>query len=80
MSDYGSIYLIDTTYNPDRDATEVVFGYLEKEIELAGRIIKVRVIVNVPGGKEDNARVIEEGLKKAKSVLKSASQAPYEED
>ena len=31
MSDYGVIYLIDTQYNAERDATEVTLGYLEKE-------------------------------------------------
>ena len=34
MSDYGSLYLIDTTYNFERDATEVIFGYMEKEEQL----------------------------------------------
>ncbi len=80
MSDYGSLYLIDTTYNSDSDVTEGIFGYLEREKEVEGRIIKVRVIVNVPGGREDKAPVIEKGLITAKSVLKSASKAPYEED
>jgi len=80
MSDYGSFYLIETTYNAERDATEVVFGYLEREKEIEGRIMKVRVIVNVAGGKQDSAEVMEEAIKKAKSVLKSASKAPYEED
>ncbi len=80
MSDYNNLYLIETTYNSERDATEVIFGYLEKEKDLEGRNMKVRVIVSVPGGRDDIAPVIEEGLKKAKSVLKSASKAPYEED
>lgn len=80
MSDYGSLYLIDTTYNSERDATEVVFGYIEKEKEIQGRNMKIRVIVNVSGGKDDMASVIEEGLKKAKSVLKKASKATFEED
>ena len=80
MSDYNSLYLIETTYNSDRDATEVVFGYLEKEKDVEGRNMKVRVIVNVLGGKGDTAAVIEEGLNKARTVLKSASKAPYNED
>jgi hypothetical protein len=80
MSDYGSLYLIDTTYNSDSDVTEVIFGYLEREKEVEGRIRKVRVIVNVPGGRVDKAPIIEKGLITAKSVLKSASKAPYEED
>jgi hypothetical protein len=29
MSDYGSLYLIGTSYNSERDATEVIFGYAE---------------------------------------------------
>ena len=45
-------------------------------MELEGRGMNVRVIVNVPGGKEDRARVVKEGLKKAKSVQKSASDTP----
>jgi|GEM_PF-1547374 len=80
MSDYNSLYLIDTTYNSDRNATEVVFGYIEQEKDIEGRNMKVRVIVNVPGGKDDIAAVIKEGLKKARSVLISASKASYDED
>ena len=80
MSDYGSIYLIESTYNSDRDATELVFGYLERDKDVEGRIMKVRVTVNVPGGKGDSASLIEEGFKKTKSLLLSASKAKYEED
>lgn len=80
MSDYNTLYLIDSTYNSERDATEVIFGYLEKEKEIVGRNMKVRVIVSVPGGKDNLASVIKEGLKKAKHVLISASKASYEED
>ena len=35
MSDYGSLYLIETSYNSGRDATEVIFGYMEN-IECKG--------------------------------------------
>ena len=80
MSDYGSIYLIESTYNSERDATELVFGYLERDKDVEGRIMKVRVTVNVPGGKGDKAALIEKGLKKTKPLLISASKAEYEED
>ena len=58
MSDYGSIYLIETTYNSERDATEVIFGYMEKEKSLAGRSMSVRLIVNVPGCKDNEKKAI----------------------
>ena len=80
MSDYGSLYLIEASYNAERDATELVFGYIVKEKDVAGRNMKLRVIVNVPGGGKGVEPVLKEGLKKARAVLKSASKAPYEKD
>ena len=80
MSDYGSLYLIESSYNADRDATELVFGYIAKEKDVEGRYKKARVIVNVNGGREGEETVLEEGLKKARAVLKAAAKAPYNED
>ena len=80
MSDYGSLYLIESTYNPERGATELVFGYIAKEKDVEGRNMKIRAIVNVKGGGEGVESVLEEGLKKARAVLKSASKASYEKD
>jgi hypothetical protein len=78
MSDYGTIYLIDTDYNAERDVTEVSFGYLEKEEKLKGRIRTLRVIVNVPGHRDDRKGAVEEGLKVAREFISRAVQAPYE--
>ena len=78
MSDYGSLYLIETSYNSVRDATEVIFGYMEKEKTIIGRILSVRVIVNIPGCRDNESRAVERGLKKARRILKSASQAPFD--
>ena len=80
MSDYGSIYLIETTYNSERDATEVIFGYMEKERSLVGRSMSVRLIVNVPGCKDNEKKAINKGLAKARKLLESCAKAPYEED
>ena len=66
MSDYGSLYLIETSYNFDRDATEVIFGYLKQDRTIVGRISSIRVIVNIPGCGENEdcnitVRVFERG-------------------
>lgn len=42
MSDCCNLYLIDTLYNAERDATEVTFGYIEKEEDVKGRIMSLR--------------------------------------
>jgi len=80
MSDYGSLYLIETNYNSERDATEVIFGYMEKEKTIIGRISSVRVIVNIPGCRDNQFKAVERGLKKARKILESASQAPLDND
>lgn len=80
MSDYGVLYLIDTIYNSERDATEVTFGYIEKEEEIKGRIRSIRVIVNVKGHKEDERGAAREALNIVRDILKRASTARYEEE
>jgi hypothetical protein len=80
MSDYGTIYLIDTEYNAERDATEVSFGYLEKEEQLKGRIRTLRIIVNVQGHRDDRKGAIDEGLRFAREFVSRAAQAPYESE
>ena len=75
MSDYGVLYLIDTIYNSERDATEVTFGYIEKEEEIKGRIRSIRVIVNVKGYKDDKSGASKEALGIARDILKRASTA-----
>ncbi len=78
MSDYGVIYLIDTQYNAERDATEVTLGYLEKEEAVKGRIMSLRVILNVPGHKGDSKAAAEEGIARAREFISRASSAPFE--
>lgn len=80
MSDYRVLYLIDTSYNSERDATEVTFGYIEKEEDIKGRIMTVRVIVNVPGHKEDKDGAVKEGLEKARELLQRSAAATFEKD
>lgn len=80
MSDYCNLYLIDTLYNADRDATEVTFGYIEKEEQVKGRIMSLRVIVNVPGHKNDGKGAAEEGLERARELIRRAAGAPFEAD
>ena len=80
MSDYGNLYLIDTNYNADRDATEVAFGYIEKDEDVRGRIMSLRVIVNVPGHRDDVKGAVEAGLSRARALVSRAVQAPYEPD
>ena len=80
MSDYGSLYLIETNYNSERDATEVIFGYMEKEKKLAGRVMSVRAIVNIPGCSDNEKKAIKKGLIQARGLLERSSKAIYEED
>lgn len=80
MSDYGTIYLIETNYNADRDAREVTFGYIEKEEDVKGRIMSLRVIVNVPGHRDDVNGAVEAGLAKARALASRAAGASYEPD
>jgi hypothetical protein len=51
---------------------------MEKEKTIIGRILSVRVIVNIPGCRDNESRAVERGLKKARRILKSASQAPFD--
>jgi hypothetical protein len=80
MSDYCTLYLIDTNYNAERDATEVAFGYIEKEESVRGRIMSMRVIVNVPGHRDDRKGAVEEALVKAREFIARAAASPYEAD
>ncbi|MEQ9618821.1 MAG: hypothetical protein RIG61_06575 [Deltaproteobacteria bacterium] len=80
MSDYGVLYLIDTTYNGERDATEATLGYIEKEEKIKGRIRSIRVIVSVSGHKDDRRGASKEALSVVRDMLKRASTAGYEED
>lgn len=80
MSDYDVLYLIDTSYNGERDATEVTFGYIEKEEDVKGRIRTVRVIVNVPGHKDDERGAVKEGIAKAREILARSASANFEKD
>ena len=81
MSGYGSLYLIDTSYHSERDATELIFGYaeMEKEKTIKGRMRSVRVTVNIPGCGDNESKAVERGLKKAWRILASASKAPFDD-
>ncbi len=79
MSDYGSLYLIETSYNSVRDAREVIFGYMDKEKTIKGRISSVREIVNIPGCRDNESKAVERGLKKARRILEAASQASFDD-
>ena len=74
------MYMIDTLYNADRDATEVSFGYIEKEEQVKGRIMSLRVIVNVPGHKNDKKARSTRGSVKARELITRAAEAPFEAD
>jgi hypothetical protein len=78
MSDYGSLYLIETNYNSERDATEVIFGYLEQDKEIVGRISSVRVIVNIPGCGENESEAIERGLEEAREILRKSANSEFD--
>ena len=53
---------------------------MEKEKTIIGRISSVRVIVNIPGCRDNQFKAVERGLKKARKILESASQAPLDND
>jgi uncharacterized OsmC-like protein len=78
MSEFGSLYIIDTEYNSGRDAYEVTLGYMEKDEDVKGRFKSIRVIVNITNHKDDEKTVIDIALKKACDLLEMASKAPVE--
>lgn len=78
MSEFGSLYIIDTQYNSGRDAYEVTVGYMEKDEDVKGRFKSIRVIVNVPDRRNDEKTVIDIALNKARESLERASKAPVE--
>lgn len=80
MSEYGSLYIIDTDYNASRDAYEVTIGYMERDEEVHGRFKSIKVTVNVSNHKGEENTVIDIALKKARELLDSASKASLEKE
>lgn len=80
MSEYGSLYVIDNTYNFTRDAFEVTIGYTEKDEEVKGRLQSVKVTVNIPNRKDDQETVIDLALKKARGLLETVTKAKFESE
>jgi hypothetical protein len=80
MSDYGFLYIIDTSYHTDRQAYEVTIGYMAKDEEVSGRFITINVLVNIPNHKNEKNTVKELAFNKARKVLEMASQADAEEE
>ena len=78
MSEFGSLYIIDTDYNSGRNAYEVTLGYMEKDEDVKGRFKSIRVIVNIQNLKNDEKTVIDIALKKARELLERASKASVE--
>jgi len=66
MSENEGIYLIDSVYNSIRDAYEVTFGYIEKDMEVDTRNMNITVTVNIKGNKVDKKKVIKKAEKKAR--------------
>ena len=80
MSEFGSLYIIDTEYNAGRDAYEVTIGYMEKDEDVKGRFKSIRVIVNISNHRDDEKTVIDIALNKARRLLEAASKASVEFD
>lgn len=80
MSEYGSLYVIDNTYNFTRDAFEVTIGYTEKDEEVKGRLQSVKITVNIPNRKDDQETVIDLALKKARGLLEIVTKAKFESE
>jgi hypothetical protein len=80
MSDYGSLYIIGTSYHSERQVYEVNIGYMAKDEEVKGRFITINIIVNVPDHKSDKNKIEELAFNKARKVLELASQAPVGEE
>ena len=79
MSDYDSLYVISTRHNSARQAYEVSIGYQTKDGEVKGGITSVTIVVNVPNHKGDEGKATEIALAKARTILETASKAPFEE-
>ncbi len=80
MSDYGSLYIIDTFFHTERQVYEVNIGYMVKDEEVNGRFITINILVNVPNHKNDKNKIKELAFNKARKILELASQAPADEE
>lgn len=80
MSDYGFLYIIDTSYHTERQVYEVSIGYMVKDEEINGRFTTINILVNVPNHKSDKNKIKELALNKARKALEAASQARAEEE
>ncbi len=80
MSDYGSLYIVDTSYHAERHVYEVTIGYMAKDEEVNGRFTTINILVNVTNHKNDKSKIKELALNKARKALGLASQAPVEEE
>jgi hypothetical protein len=80
MSDYGSLYIIDTSYHTERQVYEVNIGYMAKDEEVSGRFTTINIRVNIPNHKSDKDKIKELAFNKARKVLGLASQAPMGEE
>lgn len=80
MSDYGKLYIVESSFFPSGGFFEVTLGYITKDEEIAGPLNTARVIVNVPGvrGDEEAARSL--AVEKARMLLKKAARARLLED
>lgn len=78
MSEFGSLYIIDSQYNSGRDAHEVTLGYMEKDEDVKGRFKSIRIIVSIPDHKGDQETVVDLALKKTRELLEIASKASVE--
>ncbi|NIT12963.1 MAG: hypothetical protein GTN99_01565 [Candidatus Dadabacteria bacterium] len=79
MADNG-LYFLDSVYNSSRDAWEIGIAYMIKDEDVQGRYKNIRVTVNIPGLKKDEAKAKELAVAKAREFLKEASDAPLEDD
>ena len=79
MADEG-LYFLDANYNSSRDAWEVNIGYMVFDEEVKGRYKSVKVTVNIPNNKTEESLVKELAIEKARRLLKTASEAPVEDD
>ncbi len=80
MSDYGSLYIIDTFFHTERQVYEVNIGYMVKDEEVNGRFITINILVNLPNHKSDKNKIKELAFNKARKILELASQADADEE
>jgi hypothetical protein len=75
-----SLYFLDTIYNSSRDAWEINIGYMVHDEDVKGRYKSLKITVNIPEHRKEEDKAKEIAIGKARDLLRTAAEAPVEDD